>query len=225
MGDHAFGNKLFRIASVIGIAVKNGYDYGFPVWNDQQYFVNPLPVFEKPLKQWKMRKTFDKFDFGFQGFDIPDGRDVVGELGSYKYFEHCDDLIKHYFTLSQQSKIEGCIFAHYRNYNNPAWANLAKEYYLKALKYFPKKQVCVVTDDIQAAYKVLGNKFLYTSNTPIVDFGLLCSAQYLIMANSTFSWWAAYLSGAETVAPKQWYAGVLKDAPTNDLYLPNWKLI
>lgn len=225
-GDRALGNILFRIASIIGIATHNGYDYGFPKWRQQHYFVNQLPVFEGYLKRSQVPKNFQKMDFGFTGFGYRDGINLIGELGSYKYFDHCRDLIKSYFTLRPQCEpYKDCILIHYRNYNNPAWANLSAEYYKAALKHLPKKTKIVVTDNIEVAYKILGPGYEYTSNTPIIDFYLLCNADYLVMANSTFSWWGAFLSGAETVAPSVWYDGVLKNAPTNDLYLPNWIII
>ena len=47
----------------------------------------------------------------------------------------------------------------------------------------------------------------------------------MVMANSTFSWWGAWLSKAMTVAPLDWYDGVLKDAPKDDLYHPSWILV
>lgn len=225
-GDCAFGNKLFYIASTIGIAIKNGYHYGFPKWNCEDYFVNKLPYFDGNLKVYNMPKTYAGMDFGFAGFNIPDDRDMKGEMGVWKYFEHCQELIRFYFTLKKQcDPFDDCILMHYRDYNNPAWVKLPKGYYQKALRKLPSKRVIVITDNVKSAYKVLGGSYEYTSNTPIVDFFLLCNTKYLIMANSTFSGWAAFLSGAKTIAPSLWYDGILKNAPTKELYLPNWTII
>jgi len=52
------GNQMFQIASTIGVAVKSGFDYGFPVWQNidhankgfkedieiWNYFKNQLPL-------------------------------------------------------------------------------------------------------------------------------------------------------------------------------------
>lgn len=226
VGDCAFGNKLFKIASTIGIAEKNGYRYGFPRWDCQEYFVNPLPRCEKQFKKQRIPANFAGLDFGFYSFGFRDDIDLFGELASYKYFEHCQSLIKHYFELKQQCKpYKDYIIVHYRDYNNPAWANLTSEYYREALKKMPDKPVLVVTDSIDAAVKILGYNVEYTSNTPIVDFYIMATANYLVMANSTFSWWGAFLSEARIVTPSQWYDGVLKNAPKDDMYLPNWIIV
>lgn len=228
IGDASLGNMMFKIAGIIGIATKKGYQYGFPEWVNQKYFVNHLPGNTKSLRKMKVPGTDVNgynIDFGFKGFDYPDNIDLNGEFGSWKYFEHCEDLIRYYFQIIPQCKPMDYIICHYRNYNNPAWHSLDAEYYRKAVKCFKKKPVLIVTDNIEVAKSVLGEKYFYTSNSPIVDFYILATAKELIMANSTFSWWAAYLSGADTVTPSMWYSGVLADAPTDDLYLPKWTVI
>ena len=93
-GDNTFGNILFFIASTIGIAIKNDYEYGFPEWNNQEYFVNRLPKVKEQLFT-----TVDIPEGNFLGFDIPDNSSIWGYMQSEKYFEHCKDLIRHYFTL------------------------------------------------------------------------------------------------------------------------------
>jgi len=111
---------------------------------------------------------------------------------------------------------------HYRNYSHPYFHNLTRDYYLKALRQFPDRKVVVITDDIQAAQKAIGEKsFEYVSNSPIVDFYLGVHADYLVIANSSFSCWWAYLSGVKTVAPYRWYTHELKQS-TLEIYDPKW---
>lgn len=226
VGDSSIGNRMLRIAGIIGIATKNGYQYAFPRWINQRYFVNPLPyrLFFPP--KMKIPPTYMGYDFGFRGFDFPDNVDLDGEFGSWKYFEHCEDLIRHYFTFDDLCEpFKDCILVHYRDYKgNPGWNELS-DYYFKALNLFPKKRVIVVTDNIEKARAVLGDDFEYTSNSPIIDLYLLSQADYLIMANSTFSWWAGILTKGEVIAPKDWFGPLLKDAPTEDLYYPKWTVI
>jgi len=59
------------------------------------------------------------------------------------------------------------------------------------------------------------------------DMALLASSERLIIANSTFSWWGAYLSRAEeVVAPRNWFTKVhLRTKNVCDLYPEDWILI
>jgi hypothetical protein len=227
-GDCSLGNTLFHIAGVIGIATKNGYSYSFPNWLQQEYFVNLLPKETRFIpKNYRIPANYAGFDFGFTGFNIPDNVNVIGELGSYKYFEHCDDLIRFYFTMKDICEpYKDCILIHYRDYTGwNGWTSLS-DYYVKAIKKLPQKKVIVVTDNIVRASQVLGMKYEYTSNSPIIDFYLLSHADYLVMGNSTFSWWGAYLSKAVTVASLNWFVDPkINEYLLRDTYLKNWILI
>ena len=88
---------------------------------------------------------------------------------------------------------------------------LPKGYYDDAttlmLKLFPGIKFVVVTDDVPLAkvtfptYEVLGMDVFRC-------FTLVNKAKYLIIANSTFSWWAAWLNRKAhlILAPKYWFA-------------------
>lgn len=62
------------------------------------------------------------------------------------------------------------------------------------------------------------------STTPEQDLHLISQCRHAIIANSSFSWWAARLSdperGGSIVAPKHWYA--VRKYPTHDLYPTDW---
>ena len=229
MTDCSLGNVLFTIAGVIGVAVKNNYSYGFYGWPNQKFFRNPLPgVGNEVLKPFQNPINYKGYDVGFCGFDIPDRIKVNGYFGSEKYFKHCEGLIRYYFTMKDLcAPYKDCIIIHCRNYgeNVVGIQPLTKDYYMKALTKMPDKKVVVITDNINKAKKTIGENFEYVSNTPIIDFYLLTRADYLIMGNSTFSWWGAWLSGAKTIAPLNWYSGEFADCPTKDLYCKEWELI
>ena len=226
VADCSLGNRLFRIAGVIGVAVKNGYDFGFPHWKNQEFFENKFPYFEGSLKTHRIPADVGNFDFGFKGFDFPDNVNLEGEFGSYHYFDHCADLIRYYFKMRPQCEpYKDTIIVHYRNYpEGTAWVRLGESYYKEALKKLPHKPVLVVTDNIDEAFKNTGLKSAsYTSNNVITDFYILANAEYSVIANSTFSWWGAWLAQSETVAPLNWFTNELNEKI--DLYLPNWTLI
>jgi hypothetical protein len=216
-GDTGMGNLMYFIAGTIGIAVRNGYEYGFPNWVLTPYLKNELPFFDDPgLPEINI-------EWGFHGFDYPDNVSLCGQMQSPKFFNHCIDLIRHHFELKDVAEpYKDTIVMHYRNYVHPYFHNLTREYYLKALQKLPDRRVIVITDDIDAARKAIGeNSFEYVSNTPIVDFYLGVKADYKVIANSSFSCWWAYLNGEKVVAPYRWYSHELKQSPA-EIYHPNW---
>jgi hypothetical protein len=223
------GNTLFMIAGVIGIATKNGYDYGFPDWINQEYFVNPLPKLNgMSFKPFRMHPNYNGCDVGFISFKVPDNVVVQGYLGSYEYFRHCEILLRHYFEMKPLCMpLKDSILIHYRDYDkNPGFLALDHSYYKRALEHFPDREIIVVTDNIEAAKKVIQLECRYINQSPILDFYLLAHTDYLIMSNSTFSWWAAWMSEARTVAPREWFAGEWKNCPFNkDWHLKDWIIL
>jgi hypothetical protein len=61
------------------------------------------------------------------------------------------------------------------------------------------------------------------SRTAIEDFHLMQHCRHHIIANSSFSWWAAWLNPSEektVIAPKRWFAEAKND--TRDMLPPGW---
>lgn len=222
-GDSSFGNRLFMIAGTIGIAVKNGYEYGFPEWNNERFFVNPLPR----LKPGNYNQIF--CDWGFNSFQVEDNTSLYGYFQSEKYFAHCKDLIRYYFTLKPIcGPIKDAIIVHYRAYYadlyDTMFARLDRSYYWEAIRQFPDRRVVVVTDNIEKAKACIKRNYEYVSSSALNDFYILANADYLIMSNSTFGWWGSWLSGAKTVAPSKWFAEKHPES-SKDIYRDNWIVI
>jgi hypothetical protein len=217
-GDSSLGNRLFMIASTIGIAIKNGYDFGFPEWHNQRFFSNPLPEVEFT------DYTPVDIPWGYHDIEIEDYSSIYGYLQSPRYFEHCMEVIRYYLTPSYQTEpIKNAIIIHYRAYYELLYGTLFKElqkkYYINALKKLPDLRVVVVTDNIPRAKACLGEEFEYVSNTAIQDFYLLCNADYIVMSNSSFSAMAALIAGCPTVAPYKWFAN---GQSAKDIYHKSW---
>lgn len=226
-----FGNTLFNLAATIGIATINGYSWGFSKWENQKYFVNKLPVCHGAYKKWVPESNYKGYDVGFLGFDVPDNRDIKGQFGSVKYWKHCEGLVRHYLTMKQLTNVylKNWVVVQYRAYNelkdNGDYVKLTWDnYYKKALEHFPGLGVMVVTNDVVKAKEQIGLDCNYVHLSPIHDFNLLTMAENLVMANSSFSWWGAYLSGAQTVAPKNWFTNSWKDCDLSEYMLEDWIL-
>jgi hypothetical protein len=163
---------------------------------------------------------------------IRDSTDYYAYFQSETYFARVKDEIRDririrqpfqdafrekYGPLYRNSKVLAihCRFGDYIDYHREELGGtnfvLPDSYYEHALDRIPDLDdylVIVVTDDIQACNERmprLKNK-LVISDSEIMDFQLLMNADKLIIANSTFSWWAAYLNpkDPEVFAPEYW---------------------
>lgn len=89
--------------------------------------------------------------------------------------------------------------------------SLPKSYFRNALNKInqaEKYQVVIVTDDaenIENKFDFIKNKIII-SEEEIIDFQILQNAHQLILSNSSFSWWAAYLNvkTAPVYVPEYW---------------------
>ena len=101
---------------------------------------------------------------------------------------------------------------------------LPENYYRNALGLIPdldEYQVVVVTDDIEickSRMEFIKDK-LIISDSEIMDFQILQHADTLVIANSSFSWWAAYLNkkNAQIYAPEYWLGFKVKSEFPNKI--------
>ena len=115
------------------------------------------------------------------------------------------------------------------------------EYYEEALKKFDKNQSVIVFSDSVDWVKEQDifkpdrfmisepeDKYADGSFTPYVDLCLMSLCSHAIIANSSMSWWGAWLINnldKQVIAPKMWFGPDYKDKNTKDLYYPGWILL
>ena len=104
-----------------------------------------------------------------------------------------------------------------------------REYYEKAMQLFPNKNFIFVSQDdewVKSNFK--GKNIFYSeNNNEILDLTIQTICSDNIIANSTFSWWAAYLNknkNKKIVAPSQWF-GKNSGLYQNDIVPMNWERI
>mgnify|MGYP001617763519 FL=1 len=99
--------------------------------------------------------------------------------------------------------------------DNPFYVDLiSTSYYTDAMKLFPGRKFLVFSDDISFCkeyFKENENVQVMEGGTELEDFNTLASCDGIIGANSSFSYWAAYLNpnpAAKIVFPsvKNWYS-------------------
>jgi hypothetical protein len=235
-----FGNNMWTIAGVIGIATKNGHQFAFPEWKNydnalfggnadlmRDYFVNPLPLIPDGL-QWQ------EIGYKWEYEDVrlgPGNYDIFRHLQSPRYFEHCIDLVRHYFTLKNEPGPNDFCAIHYRAGDyiddpNAFHPRLPAEYYREAMRRMPEgTRYIVFSDDISEAQERIGIAAEYVSGHYLHDFSLMKSCRHFIIANSSFSAMAALLAdqpGKIIVSPRKWFGGEGASWDTTQIHHPNW---
>jgi hypothetical protein len=107
------------------------------------------------------------------------------------------------------------------------------DYVLRSLELLKSsyENLIVYGDDLELIEKELPllakSKAKYASRqTDLKQFAELASSPNIVISNSTFGWWAAWLGEGNVVAPKQWFSAFgLQDRSTKDLYIENWNVL
>lgn len=97
--------------------------------------------------------------------------------------------------------------------NNPFYVDLSETaYYEEAMAHFPGEKFLVFSDDIEWCIRqeVFYGCSFSENKTEIEDLNLMAGCKAHIIANSSFSWWAAFISGKKTIAPTKWFTDGLQ---------------
>lgn len=174
---------------------------------------------------------------------------LIGEWQSPKYFAGYEDIIRSDFslntTISEDIKklgeeIRGCnsVCLHVRRKdfvgNSLHDTGIGQNYYTQSLVKIQKKsqidRVYVFSDDIgwcennlSFDYPVTFVGENYAGEKQTGHFWLMQQCKHFIICNSSFSWWAAWLSTNPdkiVIAPKKWFND--PSINTEDLIPENW---
>ncbi len=176
---------------------------------------------------------------------------IQGLIEDYRIYTPYLDKINSWFPKPIETNSKDIVF-HIRlgdNWNNSSSTNggvIPPEYYLKAAEDCQYEKLYIVTDDPNDKYHeafshlnpiFLSNddhfedeytrqfRFLNKENVSycIRDFNFLRSFDNIVVGNSTFSWWAAFLGQNKNVyVYKHWQRGHVNLGETN---LPSWTIL
>ena len=233
------GNQMFQIASTIGLGVENGHSICFPVWPYSDFFKNPMSQDENLSQKYFFIPIIEK-GTRYREYVISSIGDynLSGYFQSWKYFDQHRDLIKFFF----EPKVETIpanhnkVAVHIRRGDyidlQHVHVNLWEDgYYHKAFEFFGDKTFNIFSDDISWCIDTLPDEFpdldfhFIDPYRDINDLFYLSSFKNMIISNSSFSWWAAYLNkwdDPNIVAPDVW---VTTEDTVEDRILPEWTIL
>ncbi len=182
---------------------------------------------------------------------LPDGAYLDGYFQSDKYFQEYADIIRKDFEVSVPASAQNieiitkiqsvnAVSLHIRrgdyvkNSNTQALHGLCNaEYYKNAIAYIAAKienpVFFIFSDDIAWAQENMKTGFeqyyidFNNASQNHEDLRLMKNCKHHIIANSTFSWWGAWLNPSLdkiVTIPSVWFSGYNYD--THDLYPDGW---
>lgn len=194
------------------------------------------------------------FEFNNHAFSSKPPVYIEGNWQSEKYFADIKDIILREFTLRSEvdpenrrmaESVQDCnsVAVHIRRgdyveerKNTKVYARCSLDYYRQAIETVAARhqelRLFVFTDD--RAWAVNNIRFdlpttLVRHNDPdrgIMDMWLMSQCRYHIIANSTFSWWGAWLcrqSDKIVIAPSRWFLD--RNMTTSDLIPGDWIIL
>ena len=251
-GCHNYGlcNQMFQIASIISYAYDNNMIATFPVLQDKNKYGNYI---DNIFRKLEINSNIDENHChytqpNFKYNPIPQFNSSCMIQNSYlqseKYFIHNRQLILNTFE-PRKCDIE-YINSKYKNtFNNNKtischirrgdYVQLAQahsslwetDYYQKALNIAGKGLLLMFSDDklwVKEKFKHIEN-ILFIDEEDYLELYIMSMCDCNIIANSTFSWWGAWLntkSNKKIIAPISWFPSSNTDVDDKDLIPKEW---
>ena len=243
------GNQIFQYVYGLGLAKRNNTD----LWCDVSEYKKPNAFRQLELRQLfpgqikhsavmntlkYIRKVKEKqFNFEHRLYELGDYHYVEGFFQSEKYFDNIKNEMKSLFKsdhfdyirkMVEETGADTCTCIRRKDYlTTLLYYILPEEYYLKAFKLIESKKIVIFTDDYDYVFnkhKNDKNIIVWKNIDSVHDMAAMSFFPKIVMANSTFTWWAAYNSNAEVICPRQYFASTVK-WNLDDFYLKEWRQI
>jgi len=239
--NSGLGNQLFCVANALSYAKDNNKKAFFPQILSNKDISKYKEAFYSNLHIGLDISIHDILysEPEFSYSRIPDFSGNVklsGYFQSEKYFSHNREYILESLNIKTLQKetvlkygdFSDCISIHIRRGDYLKLKDyhgvLGIDYYKNAVKYFGADQKYIVfSDDIEWCRNNLNfvdDVIYFSCEKDWEDMILMSTCKAHIIANSSFSWWSAWISGNQAVAPKKWFT---KNINTSDIKLKKWK--
>lgn len=243
------GNQMFQLATAVTLAKSNNDYVAFPKWDYAQYFAGDFTpvdfhgVYEHKEDGFHYRPIVYRKALGLNGY-----------FQSEKYFIDQQHTIRTMFVPNKD--VERTVFEKFNQLETTGgptcavhvrrgdYVNLPnhhptvpREWYWDDIASFEEgTHFLIFSDDTGWCYKnikapckdIERHKItVVEGGTDIEDFFMQQLCDNNIIANSSYSWWAAWLNTRteRVIAPKQWFGPVYDDWDTKDLIPDRWEIL
>lgn len=206
------GNRIFQYVSARFLAEKLGFELATeaqlkgvltpaPLPSGKKYTNNRLHVVETIDTENILKKEWERRHIHLQGYwQIPE-----------YYIPNRDKILEYFIEKAPDKTDTKNIVMHVRlgDYKvyGPKGNVLDPKYYLDCLERENFNDLFIVTDEPDDEYFETFSKYnpVFTRGSLRTDFRFITEFDKIIIGNSTFSWWAAFLSNATRIyTPKCW---------------------
>lgn len=246
--------RSFELSDVFKIEVAEACVGDLKILKPILYRAINVLAFKLGFKGIQISKYFIENEFSYNHNIKKVGKDcfLSGYWQSPKYFDSIASLIRDEFAfqkpldannleISSLIKRVNSISLHIRRTDfqitnsNDTHGICSLDYYDKAVKFISDKltdpHFFVFSDDINWAKENLKLPYKLTfisgnnGGKSYIDMQLMSICKHNIIANSSFSWWGAWLNSNTTkivIAPKIWFANEILNNQTTDLIPEEW---
>lgn len=235
-------NNMFQIGAAMSLAKNNNDISKFnrsSINNYQKYSNNILRNIPVGNVNFNEFKNYKQPTFAYHEIKYNENICLEGFFQSEKYLDR--ELMLEVFSVDQETynKLNEkysdvlehkTVSLHVRRGDYvrlPHFPLQPMEYYDEALKHFNNEhEVLVFSDDMEWCKDNFPDHFHFMdSNKDYEDIWLMSMCDHNIIANSSFSWWGAYLNDNPNkivVTPQKWFGGKNKNMDISDLIPEDW---
>lgn len=247
------GNQIFMISTALVTAWEHGATPIFPELHRSDYNIplNRKKIFFRlnaddiPKVQWNhfaLQGSRDNFKVYYQPVHYQPNLYINGWNWQTSYFDPYKDRLIDLFSPSEEEeiaiqqqygellKMKKLVGVHIRAYDPSVFYFLGLNYFKKAMDIFPDDYCFAIfscrPDWVKKhleGYKP--NMVFIKGNDHVRDFFLLNKCKHKILSNSTFSFWAAYLSNDPdqiVIAPDLYLPDMERFSAKNGAYPKEW---
>lgn len=246
-------NQMFQYAVARSLSVKNNctcyVDISeFKIYGVHPYSLNKFNITENIWQGGNLPIYREKyFQYDPNVLSINSDTKLWGYWQTEKYFKDIREVLLKELTLKEtlssqnintatHIKNTNSVSVHFRRkdyVNHENFVQLDMDYYNKAIQQFDNPILFVFSDDIEWAKNNFKPKqqvhFIdYNINQGWLDLYLTTQCKHHIMANSSFSWWGAWLNtnpNKKIIYPAHWFKGANLKLDTRDLIPTGWTKI
>ena len=213
-----FDTYAHRFANYVGTPHVNPV-----VWYEPKFSYCPIPTYATFLQGFFQSETYFK--------------DISSEIVNlFRPPEHiCTAVEQKHTALLTPDVRAHAIVVHVRRTDYIGNSNhdvITPAYYERAIteirKYNPDGQLLVFSDDMGwcRSQPVFAGAIFVDEPTDYMALYLMSQYRYFVIANSSFSWWAAYLGPQPktVIAPSRW-VGLSGPTDTQDIYMSHWHIV